>query len=560
MPHYDVIVIGSGFGGAVSALRLTEKGYSVGVLEAGRRFRPGDFAKTNWDMGKYFWFPRVGMRGILRMDLLSDVLVLSGAGVGGGSLGYANTLYEPGPDFYDDPQWAGLADWGTELAPFYALAKRMLGVAQSPADTPADDVIRFVADRLGAGDSFQPAPVGVFMGDPAKEVDDPYFGGAGPRRVGCAFRGACMVGCNQGAKNTLDKNYLHLAEANGAVIHPSAEVVDVTESDGGWDVTAVRPGPVRRGRRRFTADQVVFSAGALGTVRLLLALAERGRLPHMSPEVGRLVRTNSEVLLGATARGLDIDYSQGHAITSSIRPEPRTQIEPVRYPKGSSAMGLLSTILVDGGPGPPRAVRYLAKAIRHPIDWARSLSVRRWAERTVILLVMQSYDNSLQLSREKGLLGTRLRSRRGRRDPIPSYIPIANEAGRLAAEAMGGDARNAVNEVLLNRPATAHILGGAHIGADPGSGVIDAYHRMFGHRGLHVVDGAAVGANLGTNPSLTITAMAERAMSMWPDKGGADPRPALGDPYRAVPPVAPLRRSVRPDIVGLGAEGGGRGA
>jgi len=541
---YDVIVIGSGFGGSVSALRLTEKGYRVGVLEAGRRYRTGEFATTNWDVKRFVWGPRFGMYGIQRLDLLSNVLVLSGAGVGGGSLVYANTLYEPHDDFYSDPQWGRITDWKTELAPFYALAQRMLGVTEARADTPADDVMREVALELGVEDTFHPTQIGVFLGEPGVEVDDPYFGGAGPRRAGCTSVGACMVGCNQNAKNTLDKNYLYLAEQAGAAVHADTEVVDVEQLPSGrWMISTQRPGP-RTGadKRVFFADQVIFSAGALGTTRLLLSLAEKDRLPSASDQIGQLVRTNSEVLLGATAHDTSVDYSQGVAITSSIHPEPHTHIEPVRYPKGSSAMGLLGTLLTDGGPGMPRPLRYLGNMVRHPIQWFRSMSVRRWAERSVILLVMQSYDNSLQLFRKRGLFGTRVVSRQGRGQPNPTYIPIANEAAKIAAKAMGGDPMSSINEVLLNRPTTAHILGGAPVAADPTSGVIDAYHRVFGHPTLHVIDGAAVGANLGVNPSLTITTMSERAMSMWPNKGETDPRPPPGsvyEPVAAVPAASP---------------------
>lgn len=550
---YDVIIVGSGFGGSVSALRLTEKGYSVGVMEAGRRFEPTDFATTNWNLRKYLWFPRLGMHGILRMDLLGHVLALSGAGVGGGSLGYANTLYEPHDAFFTDPQWAAITDWRAELAPFYTLARRMLGVSEAPADTPADDVMREVARRMGVESTFRPAQVGVFFGEPGVEVADPYFGGAGPSRSGCVFNGACMVGCRNNAKNTLDKNYLFLAETNGAVVHPRSEVIDLENlPGGGWVVTTRRPGlRRRRGLRRLTAGHVIFSAGGLGTTRLLLALAEKGRLPDMSDQVGHLVRTNSEVLLGATADTASVDYSKGVAITSSIHPEPRTHIEPVRYPKGSSVMALLGTILTDGGPGVPRPLRYAMNIIRHPIRFARSLSVWRWAERTVIFLVMQSYDNSIQLRRQRGIFGSRLVSRQGHGVPNPTYLPVANEAARIAADIMKGQPVSAINEVLLNRPATAHLLGGAPIGESPDRGVVDPYHRMYGHEGLHVIDGASVCANLGVNPSLSITAMAERAMAMWPNKGEPDTRPTVGSGYETVGPIRPVRPAVPTAVLGI---------
>ena len=550
---YDVIVIGSGFGGSVAALRLSEKGYSVGIIEAGRRYGTGDFPKTNWNLKRFLWKPRIGLYGIQRLDLLGHVLVLSGAGVGGGSLVYANTLYEPHEAFFTDGQWRDITDWKRELAGPYALARRMLGVVDNPADTPADEVLRAVARRMGVEDTFRPTPVGVFLGTPGVEVDDPYFGGAGPRRAGCTSVGACMVGCNQNAKNTLDKNYLYLAERAGAVIHADSEAIDAERlADGRWRVTTQRPGP-RRGRDRATylAEQVVFAAGALGSTRLLLRLAERGRLPGVSEQLGQLVRTNSEVLLGATARDSRVDYSKGVAITSSIHPEPRTHIEPVRYPKGSSVMGFLGTILTDGGPGIPRPLRYLGTIVRHPIRWLRSMSVHKWAERSVILLVMQSYDNSLRLFRKRGIFGTRLVSRQGHGEPNPTYIPVANEAARIAAEVMGGDPMSSINEVLLNRPTTAHILGGAVVGGSRATGVIDAYHRVFGEPGLHVIDGAAIGANLGVNPSLTITAMAERATAMWPNKGDTDPRPTLGTPYEPVDPVRPNAPAVGVDVLGL---------
>ncbi len=523
---FDVIVIGSGFGGSVTAHRLTEKGYRVCVLEAGRRWQAEDFPRTNWAVWKSLWFPKLGMKGIQRISLLRDIMILSGSGVGGGSLVYANTHYTPHEAFYDDPQWADIADWRTELAPWFEVARSMLGVTQNPMLTPADDVIRSIAAERGVEHTFMPTPVAVYFGTPGVEVPDPYFGGEGPTRTGCIGCGNCMVGCRHNAKNTLDKNYLWFAERNGAEVREQQQVVDLERGNGRWEVTAKRPGISQR-RTTYRADHVVFSAGALGTTRLLLELRDRGRLPHLSERIGYQTRTNSEALVGAVARRRDVDYSIGPAITSSIHPKPDTHIEPVRYGPGSNALGLLATVLVDGGTGVPRQIRFLQSVVRHPLTFLRSLSVWKWSQRTVILLVMQSRDNSIRLIRKRGLFGSRLSSEQGHGEPNPTYIPEANDAARLAAAAMGGDPMGSVNEVLFDTPTTAHILGGAPIGSDVETGVIDQYHRVFGYDGLSVVDGSAIGANLGVNPSLTITAMAERAMSYWPVKGDVDPRPAV---------------------------------
>lgn len=543
MFDYDVLIIGSGFGGSVSALRLTEKGYKVGVLEAGRRFEATDYARSNWDSRRYLWFPKLGMRGIQRINLLRDVLVLSGAGVGGGSLVYANTLYRPLDPFYNDPQWAEITDWKDELAPYYDLASRMLGVTITPQDTPADEVMRKVASCLGCADTFHPTPAGVYFGQAGVTVPDPYFGGAGPERTGCKACGGCMVGCRYGAKNTLDKNYLFLAEKDGAEIHPDTQVTAIEEIDGGgWRVSAETPGRWRKRARReraFTAQHVIFSAGVLGTLKLLFAMKESGRLANVSDRLGQMSRTNSEAILGATARDTRIDYSQGIAITSSIHPDEHTHIEPCRYPKGSNAMGLIATILVDGGDGLPRWVRFLIEVAKHPVNFLRSLSVRHWSERTIILLVMQSLDNSIRIVRKNGFFGSYLTTAKATSNPMPTYIPVANEAARATADVIGGDPISAWNEVLLDAPVTAHIIGGACIGDSPETGVIDPYHRLYGYEGLHVADGSAIGANLGVNPSLTIAAMTERAMALWPNKGEADKRPAIGSGYRRISPVPP---------------------
>jgi cholesterol oxidase len=565
--RYDVVVIGSGFGGSVAALRLVEKGYTVAVLEAGRRFADGEFPETSWRLRRFLWAPRLGCFGIQRIDLLraggrragaakgpggagASVLVLSGAGVGGGSLVYANTLYEPLPEFYTDPQWRDITDWRAELAPYYDQAKRMLGVTTYPTTTAADRAMRAVADRMGLGHTFHPTPVGVYLGRRGQTVPDPYFGGVGPDRTGCVHCGSCMTGCRHGAKNTLVKNYLWLAERCGAEVFPltTATSVRPAPSGSGYEIETVRTGAwLARNRRVFNADQVVFAAGALGTQRLLHRMRATGRLPGLSARLGTLTRTNSESILGASvplraARRRGLDLAEGVAITSSFHPDAQTHIEPVRYGRGSNAMGLLQSALSDGGPRRP--LRWLGTMLRRPHVYARLLSVRDWSRRTVIALVMQSADNSLTVGYRRTWYGRRrLASAQGHGAPNPSWIPDGNRAVRLLAEELGGIAGGSITEAF-NVPLTAHLLGGAPIGASPEDGVVDAYHRVFGHPGLHVVDGAAVSANLGVNPSLTITAQAERAMACWPNRGEPDPRPPLGAPYAPVPPVAPHRPAV----------------
>ncbi|MCI0689121.1 MAG: GMC family oxidoreductase [Sporichthyaceae bacterium] len=545
-PPYDVVIIGSGFGGSVAALRLTEKGYRVVVLEAGRRYDESNLPRTSWQLRRFLWAPRLGCHGIQRIHLLRNVMVLAGAGVGGGSLVYANTLYEPLPAFYADAQWRHIADWQTELAPHYATAKRMLGVVQNPTMTAADHLIKQVADDMGVGDTFRRTPVGVFFGAPGVEVDDPYFGGAGPRRAGCLQCGGCMTGCRYNAKNTLTKNYLYLAEQAGATVRPDTTVVEVRPhpAGSGYLVATERTGAwLRRDRRSIHADQVVFAAGALGTQRLLHRMRDRGRLPNLSGRLGALSRTNSEAILGAkatsgtSADGATVDYSRGVAITSSFHPDDVTHIEPVRYGRGSNAMGLLQSPLVDGGGRLPRWVRFLGVVGRQPLTFARSLSVRHWSERTVIALVMQSRDNSLTVYSKRSVFGRRkLTTRQGHGEPNPSWIPVGHEAVRRMADRIGGMPGGSWGDVF-NVPATAHFIGGAVIGDSAESGVIDAYHRVFGHPGLHIVDGAAISANLGVNPALTITAQAERAMAHWPNAGELDPRPPLGTVYRPIPLV-----------------------
>ncbi|GGU97032.1 cholesterol oxidase [Streptomyces albospinus] len=575
---YDVLVVGSGFGGSVSALRLTEKGYRVGVLEAGRRFTRETLPKNSWDLRNYLWAPALGLYGIQRIHLLGNVMVLAGAGVGGGSLNYANTLYVPPKPFFDDPQWKDITDWQAELKPYYDQARRMLGVRLNPTMTPSDVHLKATAEAMGVGDSFHMAPVGVFFGDgrdacdgdgadgdgaggeaavqapPGGEVADPYFGGAGPSRRACTECGECMTGCRHGAKNTLNENYLHLAERAGAVIHPMTSVVAVTEdSRGGFAVRTLPTDNKKKGAgRTFTARRVVIAAGTYGTQTLLHRMKDSGLLPYLSGRLGALTRTNSEALVGAQTddrryrrqHGADrVDFTKGVAITSSIHPNENTHIEPVRYGRGSNSMGGLTILQVPYRPA-GRVLGWLGNMARHPLLALRSLSNRRWSERTIIGLVMQSLDNSLTTYRKPSGIGKGLlTARQGHGAPNPNQIPEATEAATLLAQEINGFAGSNVGE-LMGTPLTAHFLGGCPIGADADHGVIDPYHRLYGHPGISVVDGAAVSANLGVNPSLTITAQAERAMSYWPNKGEPDRRPAPGRPYERLAPVAPVRPAV----------------
>jgi cholesterol oxidase len=550
---YDVVVVGSGFGGSVTALRLAEKGYRVHLIESGRRFADEEFARTSWDLRRYLWAPRLKCFGVQRIHRLPDVMILAGAGVGGGSLNYANTLYVPPAAFFRDPQWADIADWRSELAPHYETASRMLGMVTNPCDGPVEEIMRQTADDLGVGNTFRKTPVGVFFGKPGERVADPYFGGIGPDRTGCTLCGNCMVGCRVGAKNTLVKNYLALAEGLGATIEPlrtvvAVEPIDDNHREAGYRVTTEVTGAwVRKGRRTVTASQVVLAAGAWGTQRLLHRMSQEGRLGDLSPRLGELTRTNSEALGGAMTVRVprDVDLTKGVAITSSFHIDDDTHVENVRYGKGSNAMGLLATILVEGGGSMPRPLRFLAQSFRHPSAFLRALSVRHWSERTVIALVMQSRDNSLTVSaRRRRRGGVGLTSKQGHGEPNPTWIPSGHRAIRQLASRLQERTNvpalpaGSLSEIV-DVPLTAHFLGGAIIGSDPTTGVVDPWHRVWNYPGLHVVDGAAVSANPGVNPALTITAQAERAMSFWPNRGGDDPRPAQGAAYERLGAIAP---------------------
>ncbi len=539
--QYDYLIIGSGFGGSVAALRLAEKGYRVAVIEQGRRYQPSDFARTNWNLRKYLWAPNLALYGIQALTLLKDVFVLHGVGVGGGSLVYANNLIVPPDEVFDDPAWGtppARSTWKQALRPHYATARQMLGATPSQVLTHADELLREIATEDGRGDTFQVNDVGVYFGPSTSAgvaqagvtVPDPYFGGKGPARTGCILCGGCMTGCRYGAKNTLDMNYLHLAEALGAVIIPESRVTDIRPirhahdrpGKAGYEVTAQRVTGLRSPETVYRVGGVVLAAGVIGTVKLLLACREGGSLPGLSDQLGNRVRTNSEALVGAIARNREVDYSHGIAITSGVRPDDNTTIETVRYGKGQDAMSTLGTILVGGGPPWPRALRFLGAIARHPLKFARTLWPFGWAERTTILLVMQKLDNYLHLRLKKQwwrLGGRGLTSDWHTQKKVPSYIPVANDYAKRLAEKMGGDPLSVLPEVLLDTATTAHILGGCGMGASPAEGVTDQKGRVYGYKNLYVVDGSLVPVNLGVNPALTITALAEYVLGEVPRKG-----------------------------------------
>jgi cholesterol oxidase len=534
--HFDFLIIGSGFGGSVSALRLVEKGYRVAVLEQGSDYGAGDFAKTNWDLRKWLWMPRLGFRGIMQLRLFRHVTVLAGAGVGGGSLGYACTLPTPPASFFAAPSWAELADWRAELAPHYETAKRMLGVARVPHLFAADRVLKRVAEARGQADKFQVPEVGIYFGSATQKSPDPYFAGAGPERQGCRFCGACMTGCRHDAKNTLDKNYLYLARQRGLVLHADTEVVDVRPTSTGYRVLALqgRSGfDFRRERVQFSADRVIFSAGALGSVDLLLRLKQRGALPQLSEQLGTRVRTNEESLVGVTVNSRERSLSDGVAIGSLLETDEHSHIEVVRYGEGSGFWRLLALPYVPKDvPGPLKILLALLAILLHPLRFARAWLVPDWAKYTAILLYMRAYDGTLAMRLRRGLFGPTMGTRLDGGLKPRAYMPESSELISQYAYEADGVPVSMFSETLLNVPTTAHLLGGCCMGADAQHGVIDSRHRVFGYEGLYVIDGSAVSANPGVNPSLTITALAERAMSFIPDKAQPGER-ALPEPESA---------------------------
>ena len=524
----DWVIVGSGFGGSVPALRLAEKGYDVLVLEQGRRFEDADFAGTARDVRRLLWAPRLGLKGIMAITPFKHVSVISGVGGGGGSLVYGNTLYVATADeFYRHEQWAGLADWRTVLAPHYATAQQMLGVTTYVGDGPSEAMMHKIAAELGVPDSIHTTQVGVFLGMPGRKVPDPYFGGEGPDRTGCIRCGQCMLGCRYGAKNTLVKNYLHLAQRIGARVEAERKVVDIrplgaADGSDGYAVTTLRSGRwFRRDRRTVKARGVIVAAGALGTTRLLRSLKDAGALPRLSGRIGDLVRTNSEAVVAATARESDVDWTTDIAITTSVHPDGHTHFTNNTYGAGGDLLGLIFGPMT-GGAG--RRRQLLRAALVHPRLWLSPRRLKGWSKRTVLFTVMQSLDSSLRLRPSR--LTKRLNTEIADGTPPASDLPIANRVATLAAQIMGGDPQSSVVESVMGTSTTAHILGGAVIGASPEHGVVDRYRRAFGYENLLVTDGSTMPANVGVNPSLTITALAEEAMTHIPANQRASAVPA----------------------------------
>jgi cholesterol oxidase len=546
---FDVIVIGSGFGGSVAAMRAAEKGYRVGVMESGKRWNDEDLPHTNWDMRKYLWQPELEMFGIQRLEYLDDVFVLCGAGVGGGSHVYANTLYIPPKRFFEAKEWSAITDWADELAPYIDQAVRMLGVVRFPyMETDVDRLCHEVAIDMGVPKSFNKAPVGVYFGTPGVEAEDPYFGGVGPRRRGCVSCGNCMVGCGKNAKNKLTVNYLYLAEKFGAKIHELHEVYELKPlADGGFEVLARHPGWMQRAahlsHHRYTAQQVIVSAHAYGSAKLLHHMRHKGILPGLSDQLGQLARTNSEQLIVQRRpyREWKRDPERIHitpgaiSITSGVWPDAQTSIEPFYYSVGSDLMALLFTAHHEGEQKHP-VLNWLKELAEHPLKVLGIDDARHWSERMMGMLCMQTTDTSIELYWKDDML----HSRKGKGQAPPTHIRVVEQFADRLSKKMKAE-QTAMWFEVLNKTASAHFIGGMPIAETADNGVVDPYQRVFGQPGLHVMDGSVMPANPGVNPSLMITALAERAMSFWPNKGDSDPRPSLGSSYKRLKAVMPQK-------------------
>jgi len=525
---FDYVVIGSGFGGSVAAMRLSQKGYRVAIIESGKRWHADEFPRSNWDIRKFLWLPKIGCYGIQRMHLLRDVFILAGAGVGGGSLNYANTMYTPPDVFFENDSIKRLGG-KEELLPYYAIAKKMLGVVPNPVPTPQDELLRETAAETGHEETYTTADVAVYFGQEKTPAEDPYFFGEGPDRVGCELCGECMTGCKKNGKNTLDKNYLYFAEKFGAQLFAEQKVYDIIplSPDGGEGyVVKTKKTTGMLGRlagKTFKTRGIVLGAGVIGTLSLLMELKQNGHLPNISDHIGEFSRTNSESIIGVKAKSKDADFSRGVAITSSVHPDEHTHIEPVRYGAGHDFMGLLAGIMTEGGGFLPRQVKAFFNTCFHPVTFLRICNPVGFARRSIILLIMQTLDNYIIIERKRRLLwpfSRTLTSSYGTEKKNPTWIPIGYDFGRRLAKRMDGTACNTTTENWMDAPITAHIMGGCCIGQAADNGVIDHENHVLGYRNMLVCDGSQMPENLGVNPALSILAFAERAMSYIQPKSG----------------------------------------
>ena len=526
---FDDVVIGSGFGGSVSACRLTEKGYSVGVMEMGRRWNAEDFPKSNWNLRRWMWMPGLKLFGFYSMQRFRHVMVASGNAVGGGSITYANVLLTPSASVWDEGSWKGLADWKQVMPGYYATAERMLGVTVSKIMGEADNRLKKMADLHGVGHTFHAPRVGTFFAPAGEEggktYPDPYFGGEGPARGTCVGCGGCMMGCTHNAKNTLDKNYLYLAEKRGAKVFAETRVVDVRPLNGradgadGYEVFTERSTAwFNKRRRSFRCRGVVFAASSLGTMDLLFRLKQKGSLPRISDDLGNRVRTNAESLVGVRFPATDKSMSPGLAGGGSIYLDERPHIGVVRYPEGSDAIGLITTLMAGGRPGWIRILTWLWTLLRQPLTALRMHNPVGFARQTMLLLVMQTADASLRMRLKRRLFWPFSKGLQSEGGPIPTFIPEANAFAEKGARALGSVPLTFLTEILFNISTTAHCMGGCAMADAPERGVMDVQNRVFGYQNMLVCDGSMLSANLGVNPSLTITALTERAMSHVPSK------------------------------------------
>lgn len=519
--EYDYVIIGSGFGGSVSAHRLTQKGYKVLVIEKGKQYHAHTMPKSTRDMKRWLWAPMAGLHGIMKMTLFRHVMVLSGVGVGGGSLVYGATLPTPKPQYFKTGSWAGLSDWEQVLKPHYDTALKMLGAADNPTLTEGDLVIKQLAERLGKVEEFKPARAGIFFSQPGQEgtvTEDPYFNGAGPARRGCIECGGCLTGCPHNAKNSLDKNYLYLARQAGADVIAQTEVTDVSPvgTEDGQQGYLIKTRPVVGNKKSYPAifaKGVVFAGGVLGTVPLLLKLKSSGSLSRLSERVGHDIRTNSETLTAVTSDSNTVNFAQGIGIGSILNTDDHSHVEPINYSPKSDFWRWILAPKTTAKTFLGRMFQLTKSVLTEPVANFKSLFAPNWSQRTLYLLFMQHLDSTLTLKRNRfGFLSTSM----GDGPPPSCNIPESERVSKGVQEIINGRVTRPLNEAFLGAPSTAHILGGAVMGADEQTGVIDKHNRVFGYHNMYVCDGSAMSANPGVNPSLSITALTEWAMSHVP--------------------------------------------